>query len=287
MRHLSPLCGTLLLSLITTACGPTIPAATSTDAQQIALLQEQLKALTKGSASPSPSSGSSSGSSSVAAVSGDAAIPVKTMQAQPAVITVAPGQEKPIEMVVLVLENNSVSVLKKFDLLEITAGDSSVASVSKEGVIKGLKEGVTPVSLKLGNITQTLVVTVSGTAVASPSPTPATSSTPAPAATATPVPTPTPTATPDLTAYKSLGVDKENYPLKTFETVQVFLTVTLQSDDVALVNDRTKAEWSSSNTSIASISGSGLISANSVGTATITVKFGGLTKTFTVTVTAS
>lgn len=283
MRHLSPLCGTLLLSLITTACGPTIPAATSTDAQQIALLQEQLKALTKGSASPSPSSGPSS----VAAVSGDAAIPVKTMQAQPAVITVAPGQEKPIEMVVLVLENNSVSVLKKFDLLEITAGDSSVASVSKEGVIKGLKEGVTPVSLKLGNITQTLVVTVSGTAVASPSPTPATSSTPAPAATATPVPTPTPTATPDLSAYKSLGVDKEDYPLKTFETVQVFLTVTLQSDDVALVNDRTKAEWSSSNTSIASISGSGLISANSVGTATMTVKFGGLTKTFTVTVTAS
>ncbi len=282
MRHLSPLCGTLLLSLITTACGPTAPAPTATDSQQIALLQEQIKALTKSSASPSPSSGSSS----VAAVSGDAAIPVKTMQAQPAVITVAPGQEKPIELVVLVLENNSVSVLKKFDLLEITASDSSVASVSKEGVVKGLKEGVTPVNLKLGNITQTLVVTVSGTA-ATATPTPAPSSTPAPAATATPVPTPTPTATPDLSAYKSLGVDKENYPLKTFETAQVFLTVTLQSDDVALVNDRTKAEWTSSNTSIASISGSGLISANSVGTATMTVKFGGLTKTFTVTVTAS
>lgn len=284
MRHLSPLCGTLLLSFITTACGPTVP--TTTDSQQIALLQEQLKALTKSSASPSPSSGSSG----VAAVSSDAAIPVKTMQAQPAVITVAPGQEKPIEMVVLVLENNSVSVLKKFDLLEITAGDSSVASVSKEGVIKGLKEGVTPVSLKLGNITQTLVVTVSGTAATAtptPTPAPATTATPAPTATATPVPTPTPTATPDLSAYKSLGVDKENYPLKTFETAQVYLTVTLQSDDVALVNDRTKAEWSSSNTSIASVSGSGLISANSVGTATMTVKFGGLTKTFTVTVTAS
>jgi hypothetical protein len=284
MRHLSPLCGTLLLSFITTACGPSVPTPTATDSQQIALLQEQIKALTKSSASPSPSSGSSS----VAAVSGDAAIPVKTMQAQPAVLTVAPGQEKPIEMVVLVLENNSVSVLKKFDLLEITAGDSSVASVSKEGVIKGLKEGVTPVSLKLGNITQTLVVTVSGTAAtATPTPAPAATATPAPTATATPVPTPTPTATPDLSAYKSLGVDKENYPLKTFETAQVFLTVTLQSDDVALVNDRTKAEWSSSNTSIASVSGSGLISANSVGTATMTVKFGGLTKTFTVTVTAS
>jgi len=289
MRHLSPLCGTLLLSLITTACGPTPTTPTATDAQQIALLQEQIKALTKSSASPSPNS-----SSSVAAIPSDAATPVKILQAQPSVITVAPGQEKPIEMVVLVLENNSVSVLKKLDLLEITAGDSSVATVSKDGVIKGIKEGVTPVTLKLGNITQTLVVTVSGTAAApTPTPAPATTATPAPAASPTPTPTPTATPTP-ASPYKELGVDQTNYNLKTLETKLVTLTIILNEIDPdtgtnksGFLSDQTKAEWSSSNSAVANISASGLITANSVGTATMTVKYGGLTKTFTVTVTAS
>lgn len=286
MRHLSPLCGTLLLSLITTACGPATPTPATTDAQQISQLQEQIKALTS-SASPKPAS-------STVNLTADAATPVKAMQAQPSVITVAPGQEKPIEMVVLVLENNSVSVLKKLDLLEITTGDSSIATVSKEGLIKGLKEGVTPITLKLGNITQTLVVTVSGTApTATPTPAAAATATPTPAASPTATPTPAPTATP-ASPYKELGVDQTNYNLKTLETKLVILTVVLNEVDpdtgenkFGTLNDQTKAEWSSSNTAVANISSNGLITANSVGTATMTVKYQGLTKTFTVNVTAS
>jgi hypothetical protein len=286
MRHFTPLCGTLLLSFLT-ACGPTVatPTGTGTDAEQLALLQKQIQDLTKSSASPTPAAGS---------IPSTATTMVKAMQAQPSVITLAAGQQKSIETVILVLENNSVSVLNKFDLLEISSGDPSVATVSKEGVITALKDGVTPISLKLGNINQTLVVTVSATApTATATPTPTATATPVPAATATPTPEPTATATP-ASPYKELGVDQATYTLKALESKLVTLTITLNEIDPdtglnksGFLSDQTKATWTSSNTAVASISASGLISANSVGTTTMTVTYQGLTKTFTVTVTAS
>lgn len=285
MRAFTSLYAPLILSLLTiTAC--------SSEAQLLASIQKEVNNI-KSNASPNPSVSPtpiptpvpSPTPNQIISSNNNASLLVKTMQAQPSVITVAPGQEKSIEMVVLILENNSVSVLKKLDLIEMTSGDSTVATVSKEGVIKGIKEGVTPVTLKLGNITQTLVITVSGTAVTNPTPTPV--------ASPTPTPTPTATATP-ASPYKELGVDQATYTLKTFETKLVTLTIVLNEIDPetntnksGFLSDQTKAEWSSSNTSVANISSSGLISANTVGTATMTVKYGGLTKTFEVTVTAS
>jgi len=285
MRHPAPFLGSLLLSLIC-ACAP---AATTPEAAQLAQLQEQLKAL-QGSASPS----SPSASSTPTAITSADTIKVKTLLAQPSVLTLAPGQNKQLETVVLVQEDNSVAVLKKLELLEMSSGDSSIATISKEGVVTALKEGITPLTLKLGGITQTLIVTVSGSA-----PTPTAAPTAAPIATPTPVPTATPTPVPTATPtpaspYKELGVDKAVYDLKTLETASVTLTIILNEIDPdtgtnksGFLTDKTKATWTSSNTAIASISATGIISANSVGTATMTVSYGGLTKTFTVNVTAS
>jgi hypothetical protein len=115
---------------------------------------------------------------------------------------------------------------------------------------------------------------------------------PTPAATPEPTPLPIPTPTP-ASPYKALLVNKEIYDMKVLESALVTLTIILNEIDPdtgtnksGILSDQTKAQWTSSNSTVASISATGIISANSVGTATMTVNFAGLSKTFIVNVTA-
>lgn len=276
MRYFTRMTAAFLVLGALGSCTPSGTSPTQTDAEKLAQLQAQLNALIKTSASPAAD----------VALPASATTRVKTMQIQPGVLNLAPGQNKSLEAVILVQEDNSVLILKKLDLLSFSSADTTVATISPNGVITALREGVTPLTIKLGNLTQTLVVTVNSSATPTPTPSAAPTAVPAPSPTPQPAPTPIPTATPTpASTYKSIGVDQESYTLKVFETHQVILSVELASGDIGFLQDRTKAQWTSADTTVATISASGMITAKKVGTTTMTVKYSGLTKTFTVTVT--
>jgi hypothetical protein len=223
----------------------------------------------------------------LASVPQAAMTPVKVLVVQPAVLELSVGQEKSLDSVVLVQEDNTVTVLNKRDLLSLSVSNPTLAEVTSSGMVRALKEGETTITAQLGALRQTLILKV-GAVQPSPTPAPMSISTPPPVI----VVSPSPQATPSPTAgtgspYKSLGTDQSTYRLKVGETYQVILSVELQSGDIGLLNDRTKAEWQSALSSVATISPSGLIAARTAGTTTMTVNYGGLSRTFSVVVTAS
>ena len=187
--------------------------------------------------------------------------PIESIKVEPSVISLLPNQEETIKKIIFVRSDKTVSELNSIELIdEITSGDPSVATVTPKGVVKGIKAGVSPITLKLGNITQTLIVTVK----------------------AVPSPTPIPTQT----AYKSLNVNKDYYLLKPFDTSQVILSATQEDGELNILIEATKADWNSTHTNVASVSKTGLITAWGIGSTKIKVTFGNLSKEFTVTVTS-
>jgi hypothetical protein len=139
---------------------------------------------------------------------------------------------------------------------EWTAPDPAIARISNTGLITAWSVGTTIMTVKLGELSKEFTVTVSNSAG----------------------------SVPENSSYIALGLDKNKYELKASTSLQVSLFATLPNSDVAQINS-SKAEWSSLDSAIASISASGLITGQSAGTTSMTVKFGGLSKTFLVTVT--
>ena len=155
------------------------------------------------------------------------------------------------------LENSDLPVLIDAEKAEWSTSDANVARISKTGLITAGGLGSTKIKVTFGSLSKEFTVTVSSQK----------------------------TNIPDNSKFIALGLDKDKYDLKPTESIQTSLFVTLPNNEIAQVSNE-KAEWSTFNPSIASISATGLIMANSVGSTSMTVKYAGLSKTFLVTVTA-
>lgn len=277
-----------LASLILMAgCGPNTPSSTSSlsTEERLSKLEAAVAKLgtTTGTTDASRSSTLASGASA-SPVSSEAN-PVKDIKISPETVRVKVGQTGSMDLVLLVMANDQTSVVKNFSLFTLSSSDSSIASIDSSGQIKGVKEGVAIITLKLGTLSKTVGVIVEA-ASASPSPTPT------PAATATPTPTPTPsaTATPntDPLGVKSIGVDPETYSIKLNATAFISgILVTLNDGTQGLLNNRSNVTFKSADESIASVDASGVILALGLGTTNITVTYKGVSKTFPVTVVAA
>lgn len=208
---------------------------------------------------------------------------VKEIRVVPDTIKVAVGGSAKIDGL-LIMGNDQPSVVSNFNLLSPALSDATVASIDSSGKVTGLKAGNAVLTLKVGAITKTVIILVEA-GTASPSPTPSPSASATASASATPSPTPTPGS--DV---KSISVDPVSYNLKVNAVASVTtILVTKQDDTQGFLNAdaRTNVTYSSSNTSIAAVDSSGVITGKAVGTATITITYKGVSTTAPVTVTAN
>lgn len=282
---------TVLASLVLMAgCGPNTPSSTSslsTD-ERLTRLEAAIAKLgtTTGITDASRSNTLSTGASASPSSSSTEANPVKDVKISPETVRVKVGQTGSMDLVLLVMANDQTSVVKNFSLFTLSSSDSSIASIDSSGQIKGLKEGVAIITVKLGTVSKTVgVIVEAASASASPSPSPS----PSAAATASPSPTPTPSpsasATTDPLGVKAVSVDPESYSIKVNATAFVnSILVELNDGTQGLLNSRDKVTFKSNDTSIASIDASGVIVAVAIGSTTITVTYKGVSKTFPVTV---
>lgn len=137
------------------------------------------------------------------------------------------------------------------DQVTWTSSNASIATINTAGLATGVAVGTTTIAAKSGSVSASTVLTVSNRAVTKLTVNP-------------------PTATINL----SIGG----------QTTQQFTALADFDDGTTGVDVTTLAGWSSSNTSIATINSSGLATAQSTGTATITATYGGQTGTASLTV---
>ena len=164
--------------------------------------------------------------------------------------------------------------------VKFKSSKKKVVSVSKKGVITGLKKGSAKITAKYKGKNYTCKVTVKGVKVA-PSNTPAATPTPtvAPAPsqpTAAPSqPTAAPTAA--ATPIPSLTIDATKYEINALRSIKL----SLKNNGVVVTSGIT---WTSSDTSIATVADDGTVTGVSKGTATITASYLGATASKSITV---
>jgi hypothetical protein len=273
IRFLPALVPALLLGLTPlSACSSPTPTSATTETR-LTSIESELAKLNQRLASPT-SAPSASGSSAASTVNSGEPSALKELRVSPDPVKVKPGEQVKLESVLMVTNADEITVAKNFNLFGISSSDTSIATVSADGQITGVKTGTTLVTITLGKVSKTVGVIVDGTAA-----------TPTPAATATPTPSPTATAS---TGIKSLSVSPTTYSIVVNATAFVeTIIVTLDNDDTGILNNREAVVWSSADSSIATINQSGVISAIGVGTTTITVTYKGVSTSFNVTVTST
>lgn len=258
-----------LSSSLMVACGP---EETAPSQSGLAAIEERLGRIESQLESPS----------GAASVSGSA---VTAVAVQPPAFALAVGATQKIELITLTTESEDTSVITGFNVVDFAMEDDSIATVNAKGEITGVAAGTTILEVELGAAKKSLPVVVTGSAP-SPTPNPAATATPAPAATATPAPTPTPesTALPS-TNIKAVSISPDTMELEPGETGLIAkIFVTLADDNIGSLNDIELAEFRSANTSIATISDNGVVTAVNEGTTTITATYKGIEGTLTVTV---
>jgi uncharacterized protein YjdB len=267
MRVRNPLLPLLLSSSFLIACGP---ADTAPSQSALSALETRLAGI---EASLNPES----------PVAGEA---VQEIAVQPPAFALNVGSSKKMELITLTTANGEKTVLTGFNVLDMSMEDTRIATISAEGEVTALKAGTTILEIGLGKNKKSVpVVVLEGTP--SPSPTP----TPAPAASATPTPTPTatpaPTATPlPSSNLKSISISPDTMTLIPNESAALRIFVTLNDADgsVGALNNIESAELSSSNSSVATVNTSGVVTAKAKGVATITATYKTLKATLVVTV---
>lgn len=274
-RLLPALIPTLMLSLtpLSACSSPTPNSSTSTATEtRLTSLEQQIAQLnTRLSASASPSAAANSTSTPNSDPEA-----IKELRVDPDPISVSVGSSTKLSLVLLVQNNDQTSVAKNFNLFGISSSDTSIATVSADGNVTGVRAGSTQITLRLGNVSKSVTVNVTAAAA-----------TPAPTPTPTPEPTPSPTPTPS-NEIKAISLSPSTYTIVVNNSVPVAtIVVTLQDDNTGILNNREAVTWSSSNTSIATINQSGVITARAVGSATITATYKGVSTSVPVTVTAS
>lgn len=283
MQHQRLLLALALLAL--SACGPSgadIPNVTPTAAldERLAALETRLGNIEKQiSPSASPSAASAELTKSVPAADNN----VKELKAQPSSFNLKVNEESKLDLVLMTLNDDSSSILTSYDLLTLSSSDSEVVSIDSKGKIKALKVGVAALQVKFGGAVQSLPVVVTA-AEASPSPTPS----PSASASASPSPTPTPSATP-ASQYKSLTVSPDNFEVLVggSKTIASLVLILNDADETpATLNNFAAATWTTSDSAVVAVN-NGTVTGISVGSATVTVTYKGVSDTITVTVKAS
>jgi len=280
MRIFSTLSISLSL-LCLSACGPEIPLAdnlpTASDSERIARLEQQIEALTATSA-PVAEAQAAAASAALSPPSGSLA--VTGLQVQPASLSLETDQTEMLELVLLLLEDNSSAVMKDFQRLEFSSNNAAVATINAQGEIQAVGTGSTQLRVALGNLSRTVPVTVSA-------PTPAADIDDSELTEDTPEPTPS--AASNL--IEITNVDPQPFEVNVGANKQVnsvLLTLnTAEGESLGLLTNLSAADWSSSDESIARISTSGVVTGVAEGTATMTVEYQGLSRNFTVTVKAA
>lgn len=283
MRRLTALSLLSSFSLFT-ACGPAPLDATppQTEAERISRLEEQISSLTTAlanaapSSSPSPEANTASDSSPTAAPEGSQA--VTTIGLDPDTLRLNPGSQRQLDLITLSLADNSTAVMRDYSKLGWNSSDTRYVTVDSLGTIRAVAPGTATVTVSLGNLSRTLSVIVEAAPAPSPSPTP------------TPTPEPTPTSSvPGLLGIEGVSPDDIEVNVGQSRAVaSLLLNVRATNEEgqqietIGLLNDLSKASWSSGNTSIATISASGTIFGVAVGTTTMTVTYGGFSHQFTV-----
>ncbi len=256
----------VLSGCVISACGP---AETPTSQNGLTAIEERLsniEARLEANASDEPT------------VAGET---VKSMAVQPPAFALNAGSQQKIELITLSTDNGETSVLTGFNVLEFSIEDPEIAAVSKSGEITALKPGTTILEIRLGSMTKSLPVVVTGAAA---TPTPA--STPVPAA--TPTPTATPTATPlPSNNIKAVSISPDTMDLEINETEvisKIFVTLNDADETIGALNSVELAELTSSNTAVAKVSANGVVTGVSEGSTTIVATYKGIRGTLRVTV---
>lgn len=273
----------MLVTLILMAsCGPSPtssnPAPTPTpDASasaKVADLDKRLTSLEQQIAKLSQQVGVNSGSSSATLSPSLDPASVKDFTIQPSTVEVQVGDEATLDQAALTLTNDQASNTKSFNLFSYSVIDPSIASVDSNGKIKGIKEGATVVSMKIGSVTKTFGVLVKA-ATPSPSPTPT--------ATASPSPTATPTAS-SSSQFSSLTAAPATYSIKVGSTdfISSLVVILAATGEPATITNRANVTFTSNDTSIATVDAGGVILGKAVGNTTITVNYAGVSTTVTV-----
>lgn len=276
-RLLPALIPSLLLGLTPlSACSSPTPTTSSLPASaetRLAKIETDIATINaRLSASPDAARASSTASSDPNAV--------KELRVQPDPVRITPGQTAQLELVLMVLNNDQTSVAKNFNLFGISSSDTSTATVSADGQITGIKAGATVVTVRLGNVSKTVAVIVEA-AAATPSPTP----TPVASASATPTPSPSPTGTDEV---ESLTISLLSTSIVVNATTDVqSIYVKLKNGTEGLINNRESVTFESSDTSVATINSSGVITARASGSTTISATYKGFKTTTSLTVTAN
>lgn len=259
----------VLSGCLISACGP---AETPTSQSGLAAIEERLSGI---------EARLEANTSNDPLVEGEA---VKSMAVQPPAFALNVGSQQKIELITLTTDAGETSVLTGFNVVEFSMEDTEIAAVSKSGEITALKPGTTILEIRLGAMTKSLPVVVTGGAVATPTP----AATPVPAATATPTPTPTPTATPlPSNNIKSISISPDEMDLEINETQvisKIFVTLNDADGTIGALNSVELAELSSSNTAVAKVSANGVVTGVSEGSTTIVATYKGVRGTLSVTV---
>lgn len=259
----------LVTLLLMAGCGPspTTPSTGTNVDERLTSLEKAVAQLTdKVNATPTP----------VPTPTPTPTPTVTEFSLQPTTVQVAVGAEVSFEQAVLTMSNGQTTISKDFSGIGFTSLDTGVATVDAGGKVKGIKEGATVITAKLGSLTKTVAVIVGATATPSATPTP------------TPTPTPEPTATPASSGIKSVSVDPESYEIKIGSSAFIStILVELDSGETGILNSRTNVTFTSNNTAIATVDASGVILAKAAGNTTVTVTYNGVSKDVPVTVTDS
>lgn len=278
-RLLPALIPSLLLGLTPlSACSSPTPTTSSLPASaetRLAKIETDIATINaRLSASPDAARASSTASSDPNAV--------KELRVQPDPVRITPGQTAQLELVLMVLNNDQTSVAKNFNLFGISSSDTSTATVSADGQITGIKAGATVVTVRLGNVSKTVAVIVEA---ASATPAPTATPTPAASASATPTPSPSPTGTDEV---ESLTISLLSSSIVVNATTDVqSIYVKLKNGTEGLITNRESVTFESSDTSVATINSSGVITARASGSTTISATYKGFKTTTSLTVTAN
>lgn len=258
----------VLSGCVISACGPAEPPTSQNGLTAIEERLSNIEARLEANASDEPT------------VAGET---VKSMAVQPPAFALNAGSQQKIELITLSTDAGETSVLTGFNVLEFSIEDPEIAAVSKSGEITALKPGTTILEIRLGSMTKSLPVVVTGAAA---TPTPA--STPAPSATPTPAATATPTATPlPSNNIKSVSISPDTMDLEINETEvisKIFVTLNDADETIGALNSVELAELTSSNTAVAKVSANGVVTGVSEGTTTIVATYKGIRGTLRVTV---